>query len=206
MAEYLSPEVYIEEIPSGLQPIQGVGTSTAAFVGLCQKGPFGEAVPITQFAQFVKIFGSYIDGAYLAFAVRAFFTEGGTSCYVVRTCHYAVPSPAAPGTPKSPTAVAAAQTFPNTTAPSSNVLRLTANSKGAWGNDLSVSLRTINAGAGDRFLLELRDNGNVVEIYDGLTMDKGSADYAVTRLAGSAYVMAEDLVLANSPLTPAQRL
>src|SRR5687768_14519233 len=113
MAEYLSPEVYIEEIPSGLKPIQGVGTSTAAFVGLTQKGPYGEAVPITSFAQFVRTFGSYIDGAFLAFAVRSFFSEGGTSCYVVRTCHYAVP--AGPPGPKKPTAVAATRAFINAT-------------------------------------------------------------------------------------------
>ncbi len=34
MANYQSPGVYVEEIPSGIQPIAGVSTSTAAFVGL----------------------------------------------------------------------------------------------------------------------------------------------------------------------------
>jgi uncharacterized protein len=203
MAEYLSPEVYIEEIPSGLKPIQGVGTSTAAFVGLAQKGPFGEAVPITSFAQFGKTFGSYIDGAFLAFALRSFFSEGGTSCYVVRTCHYA--APAGPPAPKEPTAVAATQTFANATP--INVLRLTADSAGAWGNDLSVTIRTLTAV--DRFLLEVRYAGDLVEAFDNLTMDTASPDYAVTRITGgsapSAYVDAVDLVPIASPLTPAQR-
>src|SRR5690349_509940 len=31
--KYLSPGVYVEEVPSGSKPIEGVGTSTAAFVG-----------------------------------------------------------------------------------------------------------------------------------------------------------------------------
>jgi hypothetical protein len=31
--KYLSPGVYIEEVSSGSRPIEGVGTSTAAFVG-----------------------------------------------------------------------------------------------------------------------------------------------------------------------------
>jgi hypothetical protein len=31
---YQSPGVYVEEISSGSKPIEGVGTSTAAFVGL----------------------------------------------------------------------------------------------------------------------------------------------------------------------------
>ncbi len=31
---YLSPGVYVEEVPSAVQPIAGVGTSTAAFIGI----------------------------------------------------------------------------------------------------------------------------------------------------------------------------
>jgi uncharacterized protein len=34
MPEYLSPGVYVEEIPSAIKPIAGVSTSTAAFVGI----------------------------------------------------------------------------------------------------------------------------------------------------------------------------
>ena len=34
MAQYLSPGVYVEEVPSGVQPIAGVGTSTAGFIGV----------------------------------------------------------------------------------------------------------------------------------------------------------------------------
>jgi phage tail sheath protein FI len=38
MPEYLSPGVYIEEIPAGIQAIEGVSTSTAGFVGRAQRG------------------------------------------------------------------------------------------------------------------------------------------------------------------------
>jgi uncharacterized protein len=203
MAEYLSPEVYIEEVPSGLKPIEGVGTSTAAFVGLCQKGPIGKAVPITSFSQFLRIFGTFIDGAYLAFAVRSFFTEGGTSCYVVRTSHYAVPGGSPPGTPKKPTAVAATQSFKNTGTPI-DVLKITAESEGAWGKDLAVSIKNLTAP--DQFLVELRYAGNVVETFDGLTMDATSPGYAPTRInAESTYVRADDVIPGASVLTPAQR-
>ena len=34
MATYLSPGVYVEEVPSGSAPIAGVGTSTAGFIGV----------------------------------------------------------------------------------------------------------------------------------------------------------------------------
>lgn len=87
MAQYLAPGVYIEEIP-GAKPIEGVGTATGAFVGIAEKGSIGEAKLITNRTQFVNTFGGYIANGYLAYAVNQFFTEGGTKCYVVRTCHY----------------------------------------------------------------------------------------------------------------------
>ena len=34
MATYLSPGVYVEEVPSAVKPIAGVGTSTAGFIGI----------------------------------------------------------------------------------------------------------------------------------------------------------------------------
>jgi phage tail sheath protein FI len=36
---YLSPGVYVEEVSSGARPIQAVGTSIAAFVGLAPVNP-----------------------------------------------------------------------------------------------------------------------------------------------------------------------
>lgn len=204
MAEYLSPEVYIEEIPSGIKPVQGVGTSTGAFVGIAQKGPFGTAEPITNFSQFLKTFGTYIDGAYLAFAVKAFFTEGGASCYVVRTCHYEVPALSPPGTPKQPTAAAATRAFQNTLGPI-DALRLTADSAGTWGNDISLTIRNVPASV-DRFLVEVRYRGALAETLDNLTMDAASPDYAVARInAESEYLLAADLVPVASPLNALQR-
>ena len=39
MAEYLSPGVFVEEVPSGLKAVEGVSTSTAALVGRARRGP-----------------------------------------------------------------------------------------------------------------------------------------------------------------------
>ncbi|RYZ17239.1 MAG: hypothetical protein EOO70_02490, partial [Myxococcaceae bacterium] len=44
MATYLHPGVYLEEIPSGAKPIEGVATSLAAFVGAATRGPLGTPV------------------------------------------------------------------------------------------------------------------------------------------------------------------
>src|SRR5918912_1342377 len=83
MPEYLSPGVFIEEL-AGPKPIQGVGTSTGAFVGLAERGPVNSPQLITNLTQFGDVFGSFMPKALLAYGVQHFFTEGGTRCYVVR--------------------------------------------------------------------------------------------------------------------------
>lgn len=84
MPSYLSPGVYVEEVESGSRPIEGVGTSVAAFVGFAQRGPFDEPTLITNWSQFVSTFGDFIDGTYLASSVYGFFANGGGICYIVR--------------------------------------------------------------------------------------------------------------------------
>src|ERR687894_184257 len=83
MPEYLSPGVYIEEL-AGPKPIQGVGTSTGAFVGIAERGPVNSPQLITNLTQFGDVFGSFMPKAYLAYGVQHFFMEGGTRAYVVR--------------------------------------------------------------------------------------------------------------------------
>src|SRR5580765_956454 len=78
------PGVYIEEFAPGA-PIQGVGTSTAAFIGIAERGPLNEPIKLTSWAAFTASFGSLpVQGCYLWYAVRGFFENGGQVCYVVR--------------------------------------------------------------------------------------------------------------------------
>ena len=37
MANYFAPGVYVEEVPPVARPIAGVGTSTAAFIGVADR-------------------------------------------------------------------------------------------------------------------------------------------------------------------------
>jgi phage tail sheath protein FI len=92
MPTYLTPGVYVEEMPSASKPIEGVGTSTAAFVGLAPGGPVNTPMRIANWSQFARIYGDpetpangpFIEGAYLAHAVYGFFLNGGALCWVVR--------------------------------------------------------------------------------------------------------------------------
>ena len=57
MPTYLTPGVYVEEVPSANKPIEGVGTAVAAFVGLAPGGPVNKPMRISNWTQFAKIFG-----------------------------------------------------------------------------------------------------------------------------------------------------
>ena len=83
---YLTPGIYIEEIPSGARPIEAVGTSTAGFVGCAPEtnARKDEAVAINNWSQFVKEFSTKnASSTPLSLAVHGFFQNGGRRCYVV---------------------------------------------------------------------------------------------------------------------------
>jgi phage tail sheath protein FI len=91
MPEYLAPGVFVEETSFRSKSIEGVSTSTTAFVGPTRSGPVG-GVPelITSFAEFERMYGGLDDLTYapntnyLAHAVMAYFNEGGARLYVAR--------------------------------------------------------------------------------------------------------------------------
>lgn len=91
MGEYLAPGVYVEEFESGPKAMEGVGTSTAGFVGLAARGPVvGRPVLVTNFADYQRRFGGFLPelefGAYryMPNCAEQFFTNGGTALYVMR--------------------------------------------------------------------------------------------------------------------------
>lgn len=84
MPEYLSPGVFIEEIERGPKPIEGVATSTAAFLGETLRGPL---VPylVTSYGEYMRLFGDiFAPDKYLPYAVKMFFDNGGRRCYITR--------------------------------------------------------------------------------------------------------------------------
>ena len=98
MPEYLAPAVFVEETSFRAKSIEGVGTSTAAFVGMTARGqvsvtPSDPTPPLlTSFNDFQLYYGGTEDltiGAnsvpnYLAHAANAFFNNGGARLYVAR--------------------------------------------------------------------------------------------------------------------------
>jgi phage tail sheath protein FI len=84
MPKYLAPGVYIEEIERGPKPIEGVATSTAAFLGETERGPTDPRL-VTNYNEYLRLFGeTFAPGKYLPYAVRGFFDNGGRRVYVAR--------------------------------------------------------------------------------------------------------------------------
>src|SRR5262249_13632382 len=85
MPEYLAPGVYVEEASTGPNPIAGVSTSTAGFVGPTERGP-ESAELITSWLEFVRWYGGHVstDTTYMTQAVQGFFDNGGKRCFVAR--------------------------------------------------------------------------------------------------------------------------
>lgn len=84
MPEYLTPGVYIEEIERGPRPIEGVPTSTAAFLGETERGPIKPRM-VTSFKEYVRWFGGvFAEEKFMPYAANGFFENGGKRLYVCR--------------------------------------------------------------------------------------------------------------------------
>ena len=101
MAEILSPGVFIEEVTTGGQIVEAVGTSTMAIPGFTLQGPVDEATLVTSPESFSRKFGGFTNDSLVPLSVSAFFANGGTRAYVVRI----VPSDAVAATSAIPGAI-----------------------------------------------------------------------------------------------------
>ncbi|TBO55182.1 phage tail sheath family protein, partial [Streptomyces kasugaensis] len=181
MPTYLSPGVYVEEVSSGSRPIEGIGTSVAAFVGLASTGPVNEPTLVTNWSQYVAAFGEFTDGYYLAHAVYGFFNNGGTAAYVVRvggtsadTDEAGQPQAVGAAAPKELTAgePVALGTF-----------KVAAIATGSANNGaLTVEVQDVEGeSAADRFKLVVKDGEKVVESFD-VSSKKTARNYVVTQV------------------------
>ena len=84
MVQVSYPGVYIVEKPSGVRTITGVATSITAFVGFTRKGVPDKAVAITSFADFERNHGGLDRDSPVSYAVRQFFSNGGSQALIVR--------------------------------------------------------------------------------------------------------------------------
>jgi hypothetical protein len=182
MATYLHPGVYLEEIPSGAKPIEGVATSIAAFIGEAARGPIGQPVLVHSLEEYERTFGGIHDeDDAMGFAAVAYYQNGGKDAYFVRVA-------------KTAEALAAAYALRSAEATATGeVLSISASSVGEWGND--ISFRIVDPDLSDAtFTLEVGHMEKVEGVtrfkadlvHPRLSMDAGSPLYAFTQVNESS--------------------
>jgi len=185
------PGVYVQETSGGVRPLEIASTSTAAFVGLGERGP-ETAQRVTSWAEFQRHFGGFYHDGYLAQGVFQFFNNGGRQCYVVRIVRG--------------DAVPASVTVANRADPAVAGLTLTARSKGTWGNFLLLQIEDGTLDPGNEFRLGIRRQTAAttvpadvtelepVEVFDNLSMDPAAPNFV-----GSVLATQSALVVATVP-------
>src|SRR5918911_263106 len=180
MPNYLSPGVYVEELEAGSRPIEGVGTATAAFVGLAEKGPVNQPILVTNWSQFANQFGGFMEGSYLAHSVYGYFLNGGGSCYIVRI--------GADG--HAPAAMAELPSAKDKTLAGYRVLALEA---GQAGNDLTVEVQEASQPSEDTFKLVVKRGDKVEETFDNVTTKKGKSNVVTAVKTASKLIQLEEI-------------
>ena len=172
-ASYTYPGVYIEEIPSGVHTIAGVSTSDTAFVDFFKRGPLDEAVRISSFGDFERVFGGLDARSEGSYAIQQFFLNGGSVAWVVRVAagYYDSASLTLQGG-----------------SPLQDTLTVSAASPGVWGNNLQIGIDYKTPDPDTQFNLVVREVATVrgkqqvvnSETYRNLSMSKTSSRYAVS--------------------------
>ena len=184
------PGVYVEEIASGVRPVTGVATSTAAFIGTFRKGLVDEAVRLLSFADFEREYGGLDRSSEASYAVQQFFLNGGSEAWIVRIGQ---PGPVAAGV--AAITAAAVGTLTDFTG-GIDILEFTAGRRirgasavnpGSWGNFLRVEVEHNDDSTEaifNLFVSEVAIVGNrttvlQTETFRNLTMEPDTPNYAV---------------------------
>src|SRR4051794_393450 len=202
MPTYLTPGVYVEEVPSANKPIEGVSTSIAAFVGLAPGGPVNTPMRISNWTQFAKIYGDpnepdngpFMEGSYLAHSVYGFFQNGGSLCWVVRV---------GDDGGSNGSAAAARAALPAATDASIEAFNAVALSTGDGEVTVEVAEEPSAGEATDKTYTIKVSGGGANEEFTGLTAKKGRNNLATKVNAQSKLIKIEET---GASLPEAQRV
>jgi len=195
MPTYLSPGVYVEEVEAGTRPIEGVGTSVAAFVGLAARGPFNSPTLVANWTQYAETFGDFLPGSYLAHAVYGYFLNGGSAAYIVRIGSDAPADEPAKNAPKALPAGAQAVV---------GAFRISAAEKAPKTKKISVEVA--DAGGDnppeDQFKLVVLLDGKESETFDNVTTKRGDDNVATKVNLHSKLITIEELASGSALAKP----
>lgn len=199
--QLLASKVVIQEEEPRLRSVPTLSTAVGAFVGVTEKGPVGTATLVNSFEEYVNQFGSYTANGDVTAAVDAFFANGGTAAYIVRTVHYTDVTSAA-----TKTSAAGTLTLVDRAGSPISTLKIDGKYDGAYASNLKIRIEAPTSGNTDEFNLTVEDlSGVKLEIFPNLkigTANVLSAQYVDTVInnetSGSKLIKATDLLSATA--------
>lgn len=187
MPVYQTPGVYYERVDANASGIAAIRTDIAGFVGIAQRGPLHTAVPVQSWRQFQSYFGYFTGAGYLAYAVRAFFENGGRRCRIVRVA--------------SDIAATATMTVQDIT--NQNIWRIEAFSPGVWGNDLDILVRETHRA---QILTDHRSSVPEYSVVASITGFARGTHVRLTQGATTSWKIVSDVDAGERNLTGEKRL
>lgn len=183
MTTYTYPGVYIEEFEPGA-PITGVGTNTAAFIGPGVQGDVNTPIKVTSWDAYKQQFGALANNFNTWYAVRGFFQNGGTVCYIVRATNGAYDEYTLQDRATSPQNTAVIQALEIGAHTSPQIAVEASPSPAVSGAGIyEPTGPTIVSAAGQQIVTS--DATLAVQFQPGDTIDAGGTSYEVSRVSGA---------------------
>ena len=183
--QFRPPGIYPASRDRRYTPVRMVKSGVVGFVGITQKGPTNTPIRLSDTNQFRDVFGRLPFDTYLETAVKGFFDNGGSECYVLRVCHLQERG-------RGEVAKRAQARLRDENG--KLTILVEANSEGTWGNEVRVTVRRPEARVQTFLTLDMHEGdisatirsthgfrrGTVVRIFD----DERSEYRTVTDLDG----------------------
>ncbi len=188
-ADPRAPGIYQSFDSVAPPPLSIANTRITGFVGLTQKGPMNEPTRLTNWDEFVELFGLSTD-SYTSDSVYGFFKNGGTDCWMVRVAHSA-PKGEHPSIDHA--ACAEHVIIDDWNKPS---MKIRALNEGVWGNTIwfrcvhapgaqALLTRDLDIGSGEAQVSTTRgfEVGSTVKIFD-----RDNSDFVVITEVGDKLI------------------
>lgn len=160
-----APGVKLQFVDHNRPAIARLRTDICGFLAYTERGPLDRAVKLTSWRQFQDAFGPPLEFAHGGQAVRLFFENGGVACYVMRVCD---PDAARLATLDLAGVVTLRAAFSSIeeagtddTGPAAQAGATVSDSPGAWGNQLSISIRAGGMGVANSLVNQPADGASI---------------------------------------------
>ena len=190
--ELLASKIVVVEEEPRVRSLPAIPTAVLGAVGIAERGPIGVPTLVTSFEEYARIFGSYTPNSDLVLAAQGFFTNGGSTLWVVRTVHYVDITNAA-----SKTSARATLVLTDRAPTPAETLEVQGKWDGTYAHRLRILIAPATSGSASEFNLAVEQDGVLVEVFPNLSMGPAAGRYAPAVInderTGSQLITVQDL-------------